>query len=124
MKNGPAVWADGGETLLFSANRHDERELEPRNSEIYEVGIAGREIRALTDREGPDTGPAVSPNGRTIAYLGYDDRLQGYQVTRLYIMNRDGSGSRLVSETFDRDVRNLNWSADGDGLFLGIGENS
>ncbi len=60
----------------------------------------------------------ISPDGNQIAYLGYDDRYQGYQVTRLYLMNRDGSGKRLVTGDFDRDVRNLNWSEDGKGLFF------
>ena len=111
-------WTPDGRSLIFSANRHDDWEYEPRNSEIYEVNIASRQIKALTDRKGPDTNPSISPDGEGIAYLGYDDHYQGYQVTRLYLMNRDGSGSRLVTGGFDRDVRNLNWSADGGGLYF------
>ena len=33
---------------------------------------------------------AVSPDGRTIAYTGYDDQVQTYQVTKLYVMNANG----------------------------------
>ena len=46
----------------------------------------------------------VSPDGKKIAYLGFDDRLQGYQVTHLYVMDLDGKNSRLVTGSFDRDV--------------------
>ncbi len=111
-------WTPGGEALVFSANRHDDWEYQPRNSEIYSVDLSSREITALTDREGPDAAPAVSPDGTTIAYLGFDDRYQGYQVTRLYVMNTDGSGSRVVTGDFDRSVDDLIWSRDGDGLFI------
>ena len=36
----------------------------------------------------------VSPDGRLIAYLGYDDRGKGYEQADLYVMNLDGSGAR------------------------------
>jgi dipeptidyl aminopeptidase/acylaminoacyl peptidase len=111
-------WTPDGEALIFSANRHDDWEYEPRNSEVYAVDLKTREITALTDRVGPDAGPAISPDGASIAYLGFDDRYQGYQVTRLYLMNRDGSGRRLVTADFDRDIENITWSDDGSGIFF------
>ncbi len=111
-------WTPDGTALIFSANRHDDWEYEPRDSEVYAVDLNTREIIALTDRRGPDEAPAVSPDGGTIAYVGYDDRYQGYQVARLYLMNRDGSGHRMVTADFDRDVENTTWSRDGSGLFF------
>lgn len=111
-------WTPDGESLVFSANRHDDWEHQPRNNEIFAINIATREITALTNRLGPDVGPAVSPDGRKIAYLGYDDRFQGYQVTRLFVMNIDGSVKRLVSGDFDRDIANLRWAQDGGGLYF------
>ncbi len=73
-------------------------------------------IKALTDRKGQDHSPALSPNGKQIAYLGFDDSFRGYQVTHLYVMNRDGSGGNMVSGSLDRDVEQPVWSADGIGL--------
>ena len=116
--HGNAQWSAGGAALIFSANRHENGERDPRNSEIYEVTIADGSIRQLTDRQGPDNAPRISPDGRRIAYTGFDDRYQGYQVTRLYVMNRDGSGSRLISGGFDRDVQSAQWSANSRGLFF------
>ncbi len=111
-------WTPDGKSLVFSANRHEDWEYQPRNNEVYEVSLSDRQITALTDRKGPDNSPAVSPDGGQIAYLGYDDLFQGYQVTHLYVMNNDGSGARLVTGDFDRDVRNIKWSEDGRGLFF------
>ncbi len=116
--DGVPQWAPDGSVLLFSANRHPEPDYDPRNTEIYEVSVATAVVKPLTSRHGPDGEPAVSPDGRLIAYTGFDDRRQGYQVTRLYLMNRDGSRSRLVSRSFDRDVGGLQWSRDGTGLFF------
>jgi len=111
-------WTPDGKSLVFSANRREDWEYEPRNSEVYRLDLNTREVTALTDRVGPDTGPAVSPDGSKIAYLGYDDRYQGYQVTQLSLMNSDGSGKRVLAGDFDRDISNLTWSADGAGLFF------
>ncbi len=111
--HGGARWTPDGTALLFSANRHENARDEPANSDVYAVSVASGEFTQLTDRFGPDGSPRVSPDGRMIAYTGFDDRFQGYQVTKLYVMNRDGTGSRLVTGAFDRDVRNPTWSRDG-----------
>ncbi len=115
---GRPVFTPDGRSVLFSSNRRPDSEYEPNDSEIYEVSLADGTLHALTDRRGPDFAPTVSPDGRAIAYLGFDDRYQGYQVTRLYVMNRDGSGSRLVAAEFDRDAADPDWSSDGKGLYF------
>ncbi len=111
-------WSPDGKSLIFSANREEDWEYDPRDNEIYELPIGGGEIRALTDRQGPDHSPTVSPDGKWIAYLGYDDRYQGYQVTKLYLMKRDGSGSRVLTADLDRSVNAPRWAADGKGLYF------
>ncbi|HEY7543429.1 MAG TPA: S9 family peptidase, partial [Blastocatellia bacterium] len=113
-----AVWTPDGKYLLMSANRRADYDLEPLDTEVYEFAVADGSVRALTNRRGPDNAPAVSPDGKQIAYTGFDDRYQGYQVARLYVMNRDGSGSRMLSGDFDRDVGALRWAADGNGIFF------
>jgi dipeptidyl aminopeptidase/acylaminoacyl peptidase len=113
-----AVWTPNSRFLLFTSNRRPDWEYDPLNSEIYEVSLADDSVRALTNRQGPDHNPVVSPDGSSVAYLGFDDRYQGYQVTRLYLMKRDGSDPHVVTADFDRDVRNIHWSGDGGGLFF------
>lgn len=116
--DGAPVWAPDGKSLVFSANRTADAEYNPLESEIYEVALATGAIKQLTHRKGPDNSPAVSPDGKLIAYSGFDDREQAYQVTHLYVMNRDGSGSRMLAPTLDRDLYGGLWSADGTGLYV------
>lgn len=116
--DGAPEWSADGKSLLFTSNRNDGWEYDPANSEIYEVSLAGGEPHALTDRQGPDSGARVSPDGRLVAYTGYDDKYLGYQVTHLYVMNRDGSGKHEVAGDFDRDFGRLVWSRDGKGLYF------
>jgi dipeptidyl aminopeptidase/acylaminoacyl peptidase len=116
--DGDPHWAPDGTAILFSANRHENADYDPLNTEIYEVPVAGGVVKALTTRAGPDEDPVVSPDGRLVAYTGFDDRQQFYQVTRLYVMNRDGSGARALSSTLDRDVQGAVWSHDGKAIYF------
>jgi acylaminoacyl-peptidase len=113
---GTTSWTPDGKFLVFSANRHDDWEFQPRNDEVYELSVESGKIRALTERVGPDRSPVVSPDGSKIAYLGYDDRYQGYQVTALYLMDRDGGHRRVLTGKLDRDVQAPRWSSDGRSL--------
>ncbi|MGH9175297.1 MAG: DPP IV N-terminal domain-containing protein, partial [Vicinamibacterales bacterium] len=116
--NGDIVWSPDGKTLYVSANRHDDWQYEPLDSEIYAIDVRSGDIEALTERFGPDLNPVVSPDGERIAFLGFDDRRQGYQVTRLYVMGRDGSDPQLVAPDLDRDVVDPRWDARGRGLYF------
>jgi acylaminoacyl-peptidase len=115
---GPLAWSPDGRSIVFGANLVEEPDLDPLESEIHEISLADGSIRTLTSRNGPDAGPALSPDGRQIAWLGFEDREQGYQVTRLYLMARDGSGQREITTGLDRDIESLQWDAEGKGLYF------
>lgn len=112
------VWTRDGKSLIFSSNRNPNWEYEFRNSEIYSVSTTDGTIKQLTDRNGPDHSPAVSPDGKKIAFLGFEDKIQTYQVTRLYLMNLDGSGKKEITTNFDRSISDLVWNTKGEGLYF------
>ncbi len=115
--SGTPQWSRDGNSLIFSGNRNDDWELNFRNSEIYSVSVKTGAVVALTDRQGPDSEPVVSPDGRKIAYTSYEDKVQTYQVSKLHVMNVDGTGKRELLSDFDRSVSAPAWNDDSDGLY-------
>ncbi|HEX3398369.1 MAG TPA: S9 family peptidase [Steroidobacteraceae bacterium] len=107
----PAFTADGT-AILVSANRRADADYDPIDSEVYRVALSDGSLHALTDRRGPDRRPVPSPDGKHIAYLGFDDRQLGYQVTQLYVMDSDGGHSHSLTAALDRDAASPMWLAD------------
>ena len=112
------AWAPDGEEILFTSLRVEDAEHEWRQSDIYSVQVATGAVTRLTDRSGPDGSPLPSPDGRLVAYTGNDLTTDTYITRKLYVMNRDGSGSRMISQGFDRQPSGLVWAADGSGLYM------
>jgi dipeptidyl aminopeptidase/acylaminoacyl peptidase len=115
--NGPA-WSADGKELYFSSLRVKDAEYEWRESEIYAVNVASGAIRQVTTRKGPDFAPVPSPDGKRIAYSGYDWTDDTYIASRLYVMNSDGSEPREISGGLDRSPGNVIWSKDGNAVYF------
>ncbi|MBK7600047.1 MAG: S9 family peptidase [Acidobacteria bacterium] len=113
-----AVWSPDGKSLIISVNRNEDFERDARDTDIVEYSVADGSIRKLTWRKGPDGSPAVSQDGKMIAFVGFEDKFQGYQVSQLSVMNRDGSNQRVISGKWDRDVANPVWAQDGSGIYF------
>ena len=111
-------WKSNSKGFVFSSNYNIDWQYDYRNSELYSINIDGSSLKTLTDRKGPDRGLAVSPDGKKIAYLGYNDRVQTYQITRLYIMNIDGGSKKEIKINLDRSISSLKWSSDNKGLYF------
>jgi dipeptidyl aminopeptidase/acylaminoacyl peptidase len=109
---GSPSWMPDGQGLVFASNRRADAALEPNDTELWAVSIAGGDLRQITDRRGPDRSPVVSPDGAHVAYVGFDDRYQGYQVSALHVVRSVGGAPRVLTASLDRDVSNLAWSAD------------
>ena len=111
-------WMSDSDGFVFSSNYTEDWEYDFRNSEIYSIQVNGSNLQQLTDRNGPDMGAAVSPDGKSIAYLGYEDKVQTYQINNLTIMDIDGGNKRTINIELDRNIESLKWSADGKNLYF------
>ena len=119
-EHGAASWMPDGRTIVFEGLRVENADYQARESEIYAVDVMSGAIRALTSRNGPDGDPTVSPDGRFIAYVGIDSTDDTWIDQRLYVMNADGSGSRLLTASLDRTPRDLMWAPDGSGIYFNV----
>lgn len=115
---GSLSWDHLSQKIVFSGNLNPSWEYDFKNSEVYSINVFTGKYEKLTDRPGPDTKPKVSPDGKLIAYLGFEDKIQAYQVKKLSIMDVDGNNKRLISGGLDRDIISAAWAKDNKGLIV------
>ena len=111
-------WSPDGGSIIFTADRSGNEDLDPNNEQIIEMDLESGEMRPLTDKRGPHNSPLISPDGDYIAYTGYEDRFLGYQLTELYVMNRNGSNVKKISGRLDVDVSSIQWASDSRSIFF------
>ncbi|MEL1250074.1 S9 family peptidase [Aurantiacibacter gilvus] len=115
---GALSWSPDGSTIYFSANRNANWQTDPVEGDVWALDVNTLALTKLTDRDGPDTGAQVSPDGRLIAYLGWDDVGAAYENTELYLMNADGTNRRRLASDWDHSVDALQWDADSRGIYV------
>src|SRR5262245_23996114 len=89
-----AEWSADGKTIFVSGIRKPDAEYLRGDSEIYAIDAATLDVKALTNRKGPDGNPLASPDGKWIAYTGYDDKNYTNTISNVYLMTPAGGGSR------------------------------
>ncbi|UJP63641.1 S9 family peptidase [Mongoliitalea daihaiensis] len=111
-------WTPDGKEILFTSLRVEEAEYEYRQSNVYAVNVETTAIRQLTDRNGIDRSPMVSPDGKKVAYVGYDWTDDTYIENKLYIMDIDGKNSKELAADFDRSPASMFWATDNSGVYF------
>jgi len=99
-----------GKTILFTR----------RDGDLYRVDADGQNLRRLTegnnyvefklsasDHHGSTDGPAISPDGKSVAYISRKDG-----VPNVYAMGLDGDGQRQIT-TRQAPCGRVRWSPDG-----------
>ena len=115
-------WTPDGRTIVFDGLRDSTWDRQYQVSRIYALDVASGAIRALVSRPGNWANPAVSPDGKSVAFTGYDSTEHTHRTSDLWITGIDGSGVRDVSKSFDRDPGDLHWAPDGKGVFFSAGD--
>jgi dipeptidyl aminopeptidase/acylaminoacyl peptidase len=115
---GTLSWSPDGGRIVFSANRVDNPLEQPSESELWAVEVASGEMEKLTERIGPDQSPKWSPDGKFIAYRGYDDKKLGYHNSSVYLMTVADGRSRNVSGDFDRSIDDVKWAGNSKQLYI------
>ena len=113
-----AVFTPDGRSLIFVSERVEGWELDAENSGLFRLTLADGTVTPLPHKYGPDRSPAVSPDGRFVAYTHYDDRHRGYEDARLHVMDLATGQDRSLTDAFDRSVERPLWNGDGKSLFV------
>jgi dipeptidyl aminopeptidase/acylaminoacyl peptidase len=118
------AWSADGRTLFFTLREGGRTEPNSTNLDIYAVpaegGAAPTNLTAAN--RATDTGPAVSPDGRWLAYTAM--ARPTYEADRLVIQLRNlATGeTRALAGDWDRSVGSIAWAPDGRSLYVTAGE--
>ena len=113
-----------GRTVYFALREAGRIEAKSTNLDIFSVPSDGSAPPTnLTDaNDATDTLPAVSPDGKMLAYVGM--ARPTYEADRLVLQLRDiATGkTRAVTQNFDRSIDSIEWSKDGKSLLVTAGD--
>lgn len=111
-------WTPDGEEIVFDGLQEAVTVDTYARSHLYAVKVSTGDVRRITSTDGLWSRPVVSPDGRMIAFTGFDWTPQTYRAEELYVIGRDGTGKRKISGDLDRDPTDLNWAPDGSGVYF------
>jgi dipeptidyl aminopeptidase/acylaminoacyl peptidase len=113
-------WAPDGRTLYFALREAGRMEPTSTNLDIFAVPADGSApaVNLTPGNRATDTLPAVSPDGRYLAYVAM--RRPGYEADRQVLQIRDlRTGQvRSLTEQWDRSVGSIAWAPDGRSLYV------
>jgi Tol biopolymer transport system component len=118
-----AEWSPDGATIYVSAIRKPDAEYLKGDSEIYAIDVKSLDVKQLTDRKGPDNNPSPSPDGKWIAYTGFDEQGLTNTIAGLYVMDPTGGRKRLWAGKLPSSPTGIHWAPDGSGVYYQMQEN-
>jgi dipeptidyl aminopeptidase/acylaminoacyl peptidase len=111
-------WTPDSKAIVFEAERSTAADLEYDTSELLVADVASGAIRELVSKPGSWSRPAVSPDGKTVAFTGYQESKRTHTVSDLYVIPLTGGEMRKISGDYDRDPLNLRWSPDSASIYF------
>jgi dipeptidyl aminopeptidase/acylaminoacyl peptidase len=114
----PLDWTPDSKAIVFQAARSTEADMQYETSQLLVAEIATGAIRELVTKPGSWSRPAVSPDGKMVAFTGYPQSKRTHTVADLYMIPLAGGEMRKISGDYDRDPVNLRWSPDSASVYF------
>ena len=109
-----------GRTVYFALREAGRIEATSTNLDIFAAPADGSTapVNLTPDNDGTDNLPAVSPDGRTLAYVAM--ARAGYEADRQVVQLRDLASGRVraLTQGWDRSAGSLAWAPDGKSLLV------
>src|SRR5204863_405214 len=105
-RDGAPRWSRDGTRIYFVSDRVRESYYYPPDNNFYSVPAAGgsASLDTVVDINGPVFGPAVAPDGKTVAFRGWVNprAVRSYNQSDLFV-SRDGRARNLTAD-YDFDM--------------------
>ena len=114
------AWSADGREILISANRSTDWDMHADERYIYSIDTQNGNVRRVTDQRGTNAQPAVSPDGRWLAYTGVEERGLCVQNRRIYVMSTTSAQTHgiAVAPNLDRSIDQYYWLPGSDGFVV------
>lgn len=114
------AWSADGKQLFFTLRIADRNEPNSTNLDIYQAPADGSAapVNLTAANQATDTFPAVSPDGKWLAYAAM--KRPTYEADKLTVMLRNlATGeTRALTDNWDRSVGSIAWAKDGKSLIV------
>ncbi len=111
-------WTPDSAAIVFDGNRDGDADLKYQLSQLYAVDVKTGAIRDLVSKPGSWGDPSVSPDGRLVAFTGYEPSGRTHTVSDLFVIPIGGGTMRKITGSYDRNPNNLVWAPDGSGIYF------
>ncbi len=116
--NSDPAWTPDGRSLVATVLPDPINGPLESNLYLFDSVKAGAKPMQLTSRPGSETSPAISPDGRTLAFLGTEANRNFYAQPALWTMPMaPGAPIAKASARVDRPINSMSWREDGGALF-------
>lgn len=112
------AWLPDGQSIIVSADTDPAARRRANEGDLWQVSLReGEPVQRLTKDEGFETSPAVSPDGRSLAYVGWRKRANSFQRTDVFLLPLDSKQpARNLTASLDRNAASPRWREDGSGI--------
>jgi dipeptidyl aminopeptidase/acylaminoacyl peptidase len=111
-----------GRTVYFTLREAGRIEPLSTNLDVFAANNSHPPFNLTPANHGTDTLPAISPDGRTLAYVSM--ARAGYEADRQVLILRDLTTGQVrpLTQVWDRSVDSIEWAPDGRSLLVTAGD--